>query len=105
MFHVKHTRTVSHFRLPLLKKAVPANLLAVADGLCQPTGDWWQLTPSVFVQCENGKEATATPAAQLFRCPSCHSSHLIESAEELACQGCGTGWPIEDGIYSFKAEP
>jgi ubiquinone/menaquinone biosynthesis C-methylase UbiE len=105
MFHVKRTRTVSHFRLPLLKKAVPANLLAAADGLCQPTGAWWQLTPSVFVQCENDKGADTSPATQLFRCPSCHDSDLLESAEALVCQGCGTRWPIEDGIYNFKAEP
>jgi len=102
MFHVKHIRTVSHFRLPLLKKAVPANLLATADGLCQPTGAWWQLTPSVFVQCTSGKEASATPTAQLFRCPSCHSSDLAESAKALVCHGCSTHWPIEDGIYTFK---
>jgi ubiquinone/menaquinone biosynthesis C-methylase UbiE len=105
MFHVKRTRTVSHFRLPLLKKAVPAPLLAAADGLCQPTGAWWQLTPSVFVQCENGKGADTSPATQLFRCPSCHGSALVESEEALVCQGCGTIWPIEDGIYNFKAEP
>ena len=102
MFHVKHTRTVSHFRLPLLKRVIPAKLLAAADGLCQPTGAWWQLTPSVFVQCENGKEAPATPAASLFRCPSCHGGDLGESAEALTCQGCGARWPIEDGIYTFK---
>jgi len=88
-----------------LKKAVPANLLAAADGLCQPTGAWWQLTPSVFVQCENGKGADTSPATQLFRCPTCHGSDLVESAETLVCQGCGTAWPIEDGIYNFKAEP
>jgi SAM-dependent methyltransferase len=109
MFHVKHTRTVSHFRLPLFKKVIPPRVLAAADGLCQPTGAWWQLTPSVIVQCANGKEtpaASATagvPMAQLFRCPSCHGSDLLESAEELACQGCGARWPIEDGIYTFKA--
>jgi ubiquinone/menaquinone biosynthesis C-methylase UbiE/uncharacterized protein YbaR (Trm112 family) len=111
MFHVKHTRTVSHLRLPLLKKAIPANLLAAVDGLCQPTGAWWQLTPSVFVQCENGKVAPGAPAvagattAQLFRCPSCHSGDLAESTEALVCQRCDTSWPIEDGIYNFKAEP
>ncbi len=111
MFHVKHTRTVSHFRLPLLKKAIPANLLAAVDGLCQPTGAWWQLSPSVFLQCENGSEAEGAPAVacatatQLFRCPSCHSSELEESTEALICQGCGARWPNEDGIYNFKAEP
>ena len=108
MFHVKHTRTVSHFRLPLLKRTIPAKFLAVADGLFQPTGAWWQLTPSVFVQCENRKEAAAAPAAagvpaaQLFRCSSCASGDLVESTEALTCQGCGARWPIEDGIYTFK---
>mgnify|MGYP001821455436 FL=1 len=102
MFHVKHTRTVSHFRLPLLKKVVPAKLLAAVDGLCQPTGAWWQLTPSVFVQCENGKGPAGVAAGMLFRCPSCHGSDLVETAEVLTCQGCGARWPIEDGIYTFK---
>ena len=102
MFHVKHTRTVSHFRLPLLKKVVPAKLLAAVDGLCQPTGAWWQLTPSVFVQCENGKGPAGVAAGMLFRCPSCHGSDLLETAEALTCQGCGARWPIEDGIYTFK---
>ena len=105
MFHVKHTRTVSHFRLPLLKKVVPAKFLAAADGLCQPTGAWWQLTPSVFVQCENGKGPAGVAAGMLFRCPSCHSSNLVQSTQALSCQGCGARWPIEDGIYNFKAEP
>lgn len=107
MFHVKRTRTVSHFRLPLLKKVIPSRVLAAADSLCQPTGAWWQLTPSVFVQCANGKETSATagvPIAQLFRCPSCRSSNLLESVATLACQSCGARWPIEDGIYTFKAD-
>jgi uncharacterized protein YbaR (Trm112 family) len=29
-------------------------------------------------------------------------SILVESVEALTCQGCGTRWPIEDGIYIFK---
>ena len=73
MFHVKRTLTVSHFRLPLLKRLVPARALAALDGLCQPTGAWWQLTPSVFHQCRADKPPGIVPAELAFRCPACGS--------------------------------
>ena len=102
MFHVKRTRTVSHFRLPLLKKLVPAHLLAELDGLCQPTGEWWQLTPSVFLQCALDRNNDVGPSERLFRCPACGSDELHPSPDALACQGCQRRWPVEDGIYNFK---
>jgi uncharacterized protein YbaR (Trm112 family) len=102
MFHVKRTLTVSHFRLAALKKLVPARTLAALDGLCQPTGAWWQLTPSVFLQCRNERASGATPAEQLFRCPACGSGDLHAAPEALTCGQCQRRWPIEDGIYHFK---
>jgi ubiquinone/menaquinone biosynthesis C-methylase UbiE len=105
-FHVKHQRTVSHFRLPLLKRLVPAPALARLDGLCQPTGALWQLTPSVFLDCVADSTLTdgaiPTPSATLFACPACGSSDLKETPEAVVCQGCDRHWPIEDGIYNFK---
>lgn len=102
-FHVKHQRTVSHFRLPLLKRLVPARILATLDGLCQPTGAWWQLTPSIFLQCSLDQPAPSQPTtASLFRCPACGGVHLDQSPESLLCQKCGRRWPIEDGIYDFR---
>jgi ubiquinone/menaquinone biosynthesis C-methylase UbiE len=102
MFHVKRTRTVSHFRLPLLKRLLPAGLLAGLDGLCQPTGAWWQLTPSVFLQCQRQGPPAPVPAQLAFRCPACSSLDLADSAQAVTCRGCGQRWPIEDGIYNFK---
>jgi hypothetical protein len=102
MFHVKRTVTVSHFRQPLLKRLIPASTLAAMDGLCQPTGAWWQLTPSVFVQCTPQQKAASPPTGALFRCPACGSNDLSASPEALACTGCQREWPIEDGIYNFK---
>jgi SAM-dependent methyltransferase/uncharacterized protein YbaR (Trm112 family) len=102
MFHVKRTLTVSHFRQPLLKRLIPAPTLAALDGLCQPTGAWWQLTPSVFFQCTPQDKAASPPASSLFRCPACGSNELSESPQALACAGCQRRWPIEDGIYNFK---
>ena len=102
MFHVKHQRTVSHFRLPFLKRLVPARTLAAVDGLCQPTGAWWQFTPSVFVQCTLDRPATEASARLRFRCPACESSNLQASLASVDCVTCGCRWPVEDGIYNFK---
>ena len=104
-FHVKRQRTVSHFRLAALKRLIPPRALAALDGLCQPTGDWWQLTPSVFTQClpTVPRAGEIASADHLFRCPACGDLELDAAAEALTCRGCGRRWGIEDGIYSFKA--
>jgi len=104
-FHVKRQRTVSHFRVAVLKRLIPPRALATVDGVCQPTGRWWQLTPSVFAQClaAADKAGEIAPAGRLFRCPACCSLELDASTEALACRGCGRHWGIEDGIYNFKA--
>jgi SAM-dependent methyltransferase len=101
-FHVKHRLTVSHFRLPLLKRLIPARILASVDGLCQPTGRWWQLTPSVFLQCEVEKPHHRAEGSQLFLCPACGEGSLHKTPEIMACSHCTTRWPIEDGIFNFK---
>ncbi len=101
-FHVKHRLTVSHFRLPILKRLIPAHVLASADGLCQPTGRWWQLTPSVFLGCAVDRALSRVQDSLRFQCPSCGSRNLDEDPETVACGQCGTHWPIEDGIYNFK---
>jgi len=101
-FHVKHRLTVSHFRLALLKRLLPPKLLATADGLCQHTGRWWQLTPSVFLRC--AIDRVSQPSASLFACPVCHSPRLADSPHTLTCNGCGRAWPVEDGIYDFRIQ-
>jgi ubiquinone/menaquinone biosynthesis C-methylase UbiE len=102
MFHVKRTRTVSHFRQPLLKQLVPARALATLDGAIQPTGAWWQLTPSVFVECGLARPAERPLSNLRFRCPACGCENLEEVSVALECTACGCRWPIEDGILNFK---
>jgi ubiquinone/menaquinone biosynthesis C-methylase UbiE len=102
MFHVKRTRTVSHFRQGLLKRLVPARALAAMDGAVQATGAWWQLTPSVFVECGVDKPPAQATDKLRFRCPACGCDDLQASPEAMACTGCGRRWPIEDGILDFK---
>lgn len=102
LFHVKRTRTVSHFRLPVLKRLVPVRVLAALDGLCQPTGEWWQLTPSVFHRCAVDKSGSDLSSELLFRCPSCGCIELHEESQALCCEKCGCRWPVKDGIYDFR---
>jgi ubiquinone/menaquinone biosynthesis C-methylase UbiE len=104
---VERQLTVSHFRLGWLKRRVPLGLLAAADGLAQWTGDWWQLSPSVFVRSRAGGEPpvqAALPASpiELFRCPECSHAPLAGRPAFLECPACGRSWPVQDGIYDFR---
>ncbi len=99
-FGVRSVRTVSHFRIPLLKKIIPAQWLAKLDGWAQPTGRWWQLTPSVFFQATASNNTP--PAENLFRCPTCGTANLHSHAQGLLCSACDSLWEYRDGIYDFK---
>lgn len=100
-FLAETTRSVSHFRLPLLKKLVPLHWLATLDSLAQPTGQWWQLTPSVFVRARSQKTSVEPPEG-FFSCPICRSANLLPQAKALVCAGCGRHWRTDGGIYDFK---
>ena len=109
-FEVERQLTVSHFRMQLLKKVIPANLLIRMDSLAQLTGDWWQLTPSVFVRSRAvgktppwgpGRTPGASPG-EIFRCPECGHSPLKNTNVLLICEGCSSKWGINDGIYDFR---
>jgi ubiquinone/menaquinone biosynthesis C-methylase UbiE len=105
-FRIKATRTVSHFRLGLLKRLFPAAFLAALDGLAQPSGTLWQLTPSVFVQANLTGPAQPTVAPQKIlnwlQCPECGTHPLTDADEHLHCPGCGRNWAFRDGIYDFR---
>ena len=104
-FSIEKTLTVSHFRLGLLKRTLPASFLAALDGIFQPTGALFQLTPSVFVKAAlpDGQAAEIpTHVIHLFKCPECGSGSLQEQEEHLACPACGAKWAAKDGIYDFR---
>jgi SAM-dependent methyltransferase len=115
-FSVQRQLTVSHFRIGLLKRLMPLNLLVGMDSLAQLTGDWWQLSPSVFVQARAQASAAGNPGASrspsplsmdtdpvsLFRCPSCGASPLTGQQDSLHCPSCSRCYPIRDGIYDFR---
>ena len=101
-FEPQRTLTVSHFRVPLLKKAVPVGALVAIDSAIQSTGNLWQLTPSVFIQSLGSPAQTAAHADLFFACPRC-GTQLGEPADNvLACLRCGRRWSAVDGLYDFK---
>lgn len=106
-FSPRQMRTVSHFRLAFLKRLVPTGILVKLDALLQPSGDCFQLSPSVFVQasaCGGGNVHPDIAAAQdLFCCPACGGDRLdARGQESLNCPACGAVWPLRDGIYDFR---
>jgi ubiquinone/menaquinone biosynthesis C-methylase UbiE len=105
-FRVERQLTVSHFRQNLLKRTLPAELLARLDDMVQFTGEWWQLTPSVFVLARaagDAKPGWVRPAGiDIFKCPACGCAPLEAGAGALHCPQCGKNWPLVDGIYDFR---
>lgn len=94
--------TVSHFRLSALKKLFPHAFLAAMDGLASLSGDWWQLSPSVFTRSKAGANGQSAAAGTFFKCPTCENNGLLEHSDHLDCPGCGSKWAFRDGIFDFK---
>jgi ubiquinone/menaquinone biosynthesis C-methylase UbiE len=105
-FAIERQLTVSHFRMDFFKNNFPVEVLAWMDSQAQLTGDWWQLSPSVFVRAraQGGNTPGAVPAKaiDLFRCPACADGGLEEVPGGLTCPVCGRTWPVNDGIYDFR---
>lgn len=101
-FAAQRTLTVSHLRVSILKRVLPTGVLVGIDSLAQLTGDWWQLSPSVFVRAEAlGPSPIASPG-EFFRCPACQQARLVEHPGSLTCSACSREWPVEAGIYDFR---
>lgn len=99
---VQRQRTVSHFRLGLLKRALPTGLLVALDRLLQPTGGLVQLAPSVFVRSVARAQKPAAPEGTFFRCTVCGSIELTDLKEALSCVACGARFAVRQGVYDFK---
>ena len=101
-FNIERQLTVSHFRIGILKRLMPTAILVGLDSLAQLTGNWWQLSPSVFSRCEAVGDSPQAPPDAIFSCPACNTGDLTEEPGALFCSGCGKAWPIVDGIYDFR---
>ncbi len=105
-FAIERQLTVSHFRVGVLKRWLPLRLLVALEAFAQLSGDWWQLSPSVFVRARAiGTEPPPSPEAMgaFFRCPQCGHSPLNEAVEAMICPACGCRWAKEEGMFDFRA--
>jgi ubiquinone/menaquinone biosynthesis C-methylase UbiE len=103
-FEIMKTLTVSHFRVGLLKRLIPASILSGLDSLFQWTGGLFQFTPSVFVRAQAVGPDGIPPGTGFFKCPACSHAPLEEKLDQLTCPACGHVWSIRDGIYDFREE-
>ena len=101
-FSITRQLTVSHYRIGMLKRWIPLKLLVTMDSWAQLTGNWWQLSPSVFVRAEAVGEGTEAQVGAFFRCPECGHYPLDEMPEEQSCPSCRRRWRLRDGIYDFR---
>lgn len=101
-FTIRDRRSVSHFRVGALKRLIPTRYLVKLDRLIQPTGRWWQLTPSLFVKSGVTHTKPAAEENSFFRCPVCRNTDLLEQSDVLICRSCQHSWLIHDGLYDFK---
>ena len=101
-FDLQRQLTVSHFRIGALKRIVPTKWLVAFDSAAQLTGDWWQLTPSIFTRSQAAGETSSAKPDSFFRCPACGNDLQVDTSEHLDCSKCKKAWPIVDGIYDFR---
>ncbi len=101
-FRQERMLTVSHFRIGLLKRLLPAGFLAALDGLLQPTGALFQITPSVFVRARAAGNTQVAASGAFFKCPECGQAPLEQHPEYVACPGCKRQYAFKDGIYDFR---
>ncbi len=96
--------TVSHYRFAPLKKLVPASLLVGLDSLAQLTGNWWQLSPSVFVRSAHPTGGETAVPSSFFACPTCLSplDEVVNGRFHCTNPACQKQWAVENGLYDFK---
>jgi len=103
-FHIERTLTVSHLRIGLLKKILPTRLLVGLDSIFSLTGNWWQLTPSVFLKAVASSTGSRAADEEFFACPAC-GELLTDTPPRIQCSACGREYPVIDGIYDFRLDP
>ncbi len=101
-FRINKILTVSHLRSGFIKRILSLKTMVWLDSMFQKTGDYWQLSPSVFVKSDLYMEKTSSPG--FFHCPACGSDHVNETKEKVVCQKCKHEYPIRNGIYDFRLD-
>ena len=101
-FDIQRQLSVSHFRVGVLKKLVPLQLLVGLDALLQPTGALFQFTPSVFLRARKKQPEPALTEQLILRCPACGQQPLADTPPAITCSNCRRVYPVRNGIYDFR---
>jgi ubiquinone/menaquinone biosynthesis C-methylase UbiE len=101
-FSIDRQLTVSHFRIDILKRLFPLDMLVKLDSIAQLSGNWFQLTPSVFVSSKAVGDTAIAPPGALFRCLACDHNELEQMEDFIICTNCQKHWNYENGIYDFR---
>ena len=101
-FSIERQLTVSHFRMDVFKRWIPLRLLVKMDSAAQLTGNWWQLSPSVFLRGRASSKGTCALPGEFFCCPECGAPLSAQDQGVLPCQQCSLRWALRDGIYDFR---
>ena len=94
--------TVSHYRVGILKRTLPMKFLVKMDSFAQLSGNWWQLTPSVFIKNQRQVPGDIAEPGTFFACPVCQTPIGDPQDGALSCSGCARRWSVQDGLYDFK---
>ena len=100
-FTLQRQLTVSHYRMGLFKKLIPLPMLVWMDSLAQLTGDWWQLSPSVFTRSQAVGSSPLAATGTRFTCPAC-ATPMADTPPQLTCPACKRTYPAVDGIYDLR---
>ncbi|MFN2299118.1 MAG: class I SAM-dependent methyltransferase [Anaerolineales bacterium] len=104
-FRILVQATVSHFRIAVIKRTIPARVLSFLDYLLGFTGNIWQLSPSVFIKATSDSSGIKDNQG-FFQCPYCRSRDFQEnplpSEGALDCLQCKRRYLIRNGVYDFK---
>jgi SAM-dependent methyltransferase len=106
-FHIEKILPVSHYRIGLLKRTIPASILAGLDSILQWSGELGQFSPSVFLRARVIGQSTPTrdhkDILSYFKCPECGHAPLASAGQQITCPACKRRWSIADGIYDFRS--
>jgi len=98
---IRDRRSVSLFRVGLLKRLFGARRLAAIDGALQRPLARLALSPSQFLRCRTQAVPEAATSRVLFKCPECGSIEWSETSDALNCANRHT-WSVQDGVYDFR---
>ena len=103
-FNLQKQLAVSYFRSGLFKRYLPIDLLSKLETWLQPTGNSYQLSPSVFTRSQAMGDSPKAQAGTFFKCPVCASYELKPHGLRIICTGCSRVWAIRDDIFDFRVD-